>query len=88
MLPPLLGEDIQLILSLDKNLWTVKADPSQIDQVLLNLSVNARDAMPQGGKLVIETHNIELDETCSATASGRAAGRLRDDLRFRYWDRY
>ena len=61
MLPRLLGEDIQLILSLDKDLWTVKADPSQIDQVLLNLVVNARDAMPQGGKLVIETHNVEVD---------------------------
>jgi CheY-like chemotaxis protein len=65
MLPRLLGEDIRLTLSLDRNLWTVKADPSQIDQVLLNLSVNARDAMPHGGKLVIETHNVELDESCS-----------------------
>jgi PAS domain S-box-containing protein len=65
MLPRLLGEDIQLTLSLNPNLWTVKADPSQIDQVLLNLSVNARDAMPHGGKLVIETHNVELDESCS-----------------------
>lgn len=65
MLPRLLGEDIQIILPLDQNLWTVQADPSQIDQVLLNLAVNARDAMPQGGKLVIETHNVELDESCS-----------------------
>ena len=65
MLPRLLGEDIEVILTLDRNLWTVKADPSQIDQVLLNLSVNARDAMPQGGKLVIETHNVELDESGS-----------------------
>ena len=65
MMPRLLGEDIRLTLSLDPNLWSVKADPSQIDQVLLNLSINARDAMPHGGKLVIETHNIELDESCS-----------------------
>ncbi len=64
MLPRLLGEDIRLILSLDNNLWTVKADPTQIDQVLMNLAVNARDAMPQGGKLVIEAHNVELDGSC------------------------
>ncbi len=61
MLPRLLGEDIQLKLSLDQSLWTVKVDPTQIDQVLMNLAVNACDAMPQGGKLVIETHNVELD---------------------------
>ena len=74
MLPRLLGEDIRLVLSLDRNLWTVKADPSQIDQVLLNLSVNARDAMPQGGELVIETHNVELDESCATMNPGVAPG--------------
>ncbi|MFI5116646.1 MAG: PAS domain S-box protein [Terriglobales bacterium] len=74
ILPRLLGEDIRLTLSLDPNLWTVKADPSQIDQVLLNLSVNARDAMPHGGKLVIETHNIELDESCSTMHPDVAPG--------------
>ena len=74
MLPRLLGEDIQLILSLDQDLWTVKADPLQIDQVLLNLSVNARDAMPQGGKLLIETHNVELDESCATMHPGVAPG--------------
>ena len=74
MLPRLLGEDIQLKLSLDQNLWTVKADPSQIDQVLLNLSVNARDAMPQGGKLVIETHNVELDEAGATMHPGVLPG--------------
>jgi two-component system cell cycle sensor histidine kinase/response regulator CckA len=65
MLPRLLGEDIQLTLSLDQNLWTVKADPTGIDQVLINLAVNARDAMPQGGKLMIEAHNVELDGSCA-----------------------
>jgi CheY-like chemotaxis protein len=74
MLPRLLGEDIQLTLSLDRNLWTVKADPSQIDQVLLNLSVNARDAMPQGGNLGIETHNVEVDESCAAMHPGVPPG--------------
>jgi PAS domain S-box-containing protein len=74
MLPRLLGEDIQLSLALDPNLWTVKADPTQIDQVLLNLSVNARDAMPHGGKLVIETHNVEIDESCSTMHPDVAPG--------------
>jgi hypothetical protein len=74
MLPRLLGEDIRLMLSLDPELWTVKADPSQIDQVLMNLSVNARDAMPHGGKLVIETHNVELDESCASAHPGVPPG--------------
>ena len=74
MLPRLLGEDIRLTLSLDPELWTVKADPSQIDQVLMNLSVNARDAMPHGGKLVIETHNVELDESSASAHPGVPPG--------------
>ena len=76
MLPRLLGEDIRLMLSLDPELWTVKADPSQIDQVLMNLSVNARDAMPRGGKLVIETHNVELDESSASAHPGVPPGRF------------
>ena len=48
---------------IDPELGAVKADPGQIDQVILNLVVNARDAMPQGGKLTIELYNTELDET-------------------------
>ncbi len=65
MMPRLLGEDIQITLSLDKSLWTVKADPSQIDQVLINLAVNARDAMPQGGELLVEARNVQLDNSCA-----------------------
>jgi two-component system cell cycle sensor histidine kinase/response regulator CckA len=62
LLRRLLGEDIQLATTLDAGVGTIKADPSQVEQVLMNLVVNARDAMPEGGKLIIETCNAELDQ--------------------------
>ena len=62
MLARLIGEDIELEMKLSKNLHRVLADPGQIEQVIMNLAVNSRDAMPDGGSLIIETVNTELDE--------------------------
>jgi signal transduction histidine kinase len=57
----LLGDDVELVTMLDPGIGAVDADPGQIEQVILNLAINARDAMPGGGKLTIETANVELD---------------------------
>ncbi len=63
MLRRMIGEDVQLIFRPAESLGSVKADPVQMEQIMMNLAVNARDAMPDGGKLLIETANAELDET-------------------------
>jgi CheY-like chemotaxis protein len=62
MVQRLIGEDIDVFLHPAANLWMIFADPTQIEQVVMNLAINARDAMPTGGRLLIETHNIIVDE--------------------------
>jgi two-component system, cell cycle sensor histidine kinase and response regulator CckA len=62
MLPRLIGEDIELVFVPGEKLGRIKADPVQIEQILMNLVANARDAMPKGGKLVIETASVGLDD--------------------------
>ena len=66
ILRPLIGEDIDLFIGPAPDLGKVKADPNQLEQVLMNLAVNARDAMPKGGKLTIETDNVYVDEAYAA----------------------
>ena len=61
MLRRLIGEDVEMVATLSPGLWFVRVDPGQVEQVIMNLAVNARDAMPEGGKFLIETSNIEID---------------------------
>jgi PAS domain S-box-containing protein len=75
LLRPLLGENIDCSVVLDPELGQVKADAGQISQVIMNLAVNARDAMPNGGLLTLETANVDLDEAYASTHVGVRAGR-------------
>ena len=74
MLRRLIGEDVKLALALDPQIHKVKADPGQIEQVLLNLALNARDAMPSGGHLTLETSNAEFDAEYARLHPGAKPG--------------
>jgi two-component system cell cycle sensor histidine kinase/response regulator CckA len=74
MLNRLIGEDVALSLRLDPETGNVRADPGQIGQVVMNLAVNARDAMPAGGNLIIETGNISIGEDCAGEHPGVTPG--------------
>jgi len=74
MLKRIIGEHIRLSTKLATGLAHFKADASQVEQILLNLTVNARDAMPEGGRLAIETRNVRLDEAAAAAQPGVTAG--------------
>ncbi|HMJ55282.1 MAG TPA: response regulator [Polyangiaceae bacterium] len=75
MLRRVIGDDIQCLTVLARDLGHVRADPGQMQQILMNLFVNARDAMPRGGSITIETANIALDETFASSHTGVTPGR-------------
>jgi two-component system, cell cycle sensor histidine kinase and response regulator CckA len=75
MLPRLIGENIEYEFLPERKLGLIKADPGQIEQVILNLTVNARDAMPDGGKIVVRTENVEVDEAEARRRPPMSAGK-------------
>jgi signal transduction histidine kinase/DNA-binding response OmpR family regulator len=75
MMKRLIGEHIRYTTHLDEPIGTVNADPGQLQQILMNLVVNARDAMPSGGSITVTTHNVTVDETYAAADSEIASGR-------------
>ena len=75
LLPRLIGEDVELGIRMAQDLGKIRADASQMEQIIMNLAVNARDAMPTGGRLLIETSNAELDRTYNTTHPIVKAGR-------------
>jgi two-component system, cell cycle sensor histidine kinase and response regulator CckA len=75
MLRRLIGEDVQFVTVSGSGLGRVRADPGQVEQVIVNLAVNARDAMPTGGRLIVETRNVDLDESYARERPDARPGR-------------
>jgi PAS domain S-box-containing protein len=69
-----LGEGVALTIALGVDLWSIRVDPSQVDQLVINLAINGRDAMPDGGRLSIETSNVVIDQACSEAHAGCRPG--------------
>jgi len=76
MLGRVIGEDVPVVLDLAEDLWAVMADPGNLDQVITNLVVNARDAMPEGGSVTIKTENVVVDEACCRQHPGARPGQF------------
>lgn len=74
LLRRVIGEDIELMIRVQPGVGTIQIDPGQLDQILMNLVVNARDAMPNGGKLIVETSSVTLDDSYVGQHLGAAAG--------------
>ncbi len=75
MLRRLIGENIKLLFQYESDIFKIKADPGQLEQVIMNLVVNARDAMPKGGEIRIETQNIEAEDSLKQRPNGLSPGR-------------
>src|SRR4029453_12193359 len=75
LLQRLIGEDVELVMRRREALGSVRADPAQMEQVIVNLAVNGRDAMPRGGLLDIELGNVDVDETYARGHPGMVPGR-------------
>ena len=84
MLPRLIGEDIEYVFLPDPKLAAVKADPGQIEQVLMNLVVNSRDAMPNGGTITVRTRNVVIDKEEAEQRVADVARRLRAAVGLRH----
>jgi CheY-like chemotaxis protein len=74
LLRPLMGDDVEIVIAPRTASALVEVDPGQLDQIVINLAVNARDAMPRGGKLILETAEVKLDETFSDQQQAMKAG--------------
>jgi PAS domain S-box-containing protein len=74
MLRRLIGEDIELVTKLEEDLGNVRVDPGQMEQVVMNMAVNARDAMPMGGRIILETSNVEVNEVHARRQMGLKTG--------------